>query len=317
MVQQSPINVRSVGYLILRVATLWRVETKTPLGDAGRLDPEKTSPEQLSQIERIAIEFDDVWFDQRDQYYFYKPARLYTRLSLAVPGKIRRQPQHLHPFLDWIFSEAGRLRVEQKDRPSAERTWTLTAPWVELAHQCRMTRQLEHRNYKHVHATLKESAELARTAQIITGYAFDGETFSVTFDHRIFKDLDNYLEKQREKQQRRRRVDAADTTSCSQPQPSVLRRRPALWPDPSQLSLNVINKLIDEHKEAVKKIQTPITSVYDHTQGRNVPSRPFTPEEEDVLDAHRERIEFLTELKPGVRPLPPNLRDRAAGVGAG
>src|SRR5262249_10277953 len=80
------------SYLIRRVTTLWKVEFKSLLGDVNVGD-EKMTPDRISEIEKIAIEFDEVWHDQREQYYFYKPAGLYTRIALTMPGKVKRQPQ--------------------------------------------------------------------------------------------------------------------------------------------------------------------------------------------------------------------------------
>lgn len=276
-------------YLIQRVATMWRIEMRTLLGEVSA-DAEKITPGNISQIDQIAIEFDDVWFDQRDQYYFYKPGRLYTRIALTLPGTVRRQPQHLHPFLDWIFSEAGRLRVLHKHEPADQRTWTIQAPWMELAQQCRMTRQLEHRNYKRVQQALMDSARLAQSAQIICDYELTGDLFTVTFDNRIFADLDEYLTQQREKRARAPRTPAKP-------------RRSILWKDRARYSLAEINKLITEHEEAIKSIKSRIHYSYDVTLARSVPSRDFTPEELEHLQHHRTAIQEFREIKLGIRPL--------------
>lgn len=279
-------------YLIERVTTLWKVEIKTLLGDQN-IEPAKLTPDRISDIEKIAIEFDDVWFDQREQYYFYKPACLYTRLALTLPGKIRRQPEHLHPFLDWIFSEAGRLRVLHKHEPEEQRSWVISSPWIDLAYQCRMTRQLEHRNYKRVQQALLDSAQMAQAAQIIRSFKLEGETFSVIFDNRIFADLDEYLRQQREKQQRRQ----------ARATPAIKRPKSALWKDRSRFSLAEINKLISEHEDAIKAIKSRIHFVYDMKLARSMPDRDFTPEEQEHLQIHRAAIAELKEIKLGVRPL--------------
>jgi len=279
-------------YLIQRVTTLWKVELKSLLGDVNVGDG-KVTPDRISEIEKIAIEFDEVWLDQREQYYFYKPARLYTRIALTMPGKVRRQPQHLHPFLDWIFAEAGRLRVLHKNEPPEKQSWTITSTWMDLAHQCRMTRQLEHRNYKRVQEYLLEAAQLAQSAQIISSYKLAGDHFTVAFDHRIFADLDEYLNQQREKQQRRQ---ARNTAAPRQ-------ARSTLWKDRSRFSLSEINKLITEHEEAMKAIRSRIQFRYNIQLARSMPDRDFTPEEEAHLQHHKEAIQELKEIKLGVRPL--------------
>ena len=279
-------------YLIQRVTTLWKVEFKSLLGNVDS-DANKVTPDRISEIEKIAIEFDEVWLDQREQYYFYKPARLYTRLALSMPGKIKRQPQHLHPFLDWIFAEAGHLRVMQKSEPAEKQSWTISASWMDLAHQCRMTKQLQHRNYRRVQQYLQESAQLAQNAQIISDHKFDGDNFTVTFDHRIFADLDEYLDQQRTKQKRRQ---ARNPEEPKKP-------RSSLWKDRSRYSLAEINKLITEHEEAAKVIRSRIRYNYDVNVARSVPERDFTPEEQAHLQHHREAIQELKEIKLGVKPL--------------
>lgn len=279
-------------YLIQRVATLWRIELKTLVGNVN-VNHDTLTPDRISQIERIAIEFDDVWFDQREQYYFYKPARLYTRIALTLPGKVRRQPQHLHPFLDWIFAEAGRLRVLHKHEPEEQQSWTISSPWMELAQQCRLGRQMEHRNYKRVQKSLLDSAALAQSAQIISSYQLAGDNFTVTFDTRIFADLDEYLSQQRKKQQRRQ---AKNTGAARQPSST-------LWKDRSRYSLAEINKLIIEHEDAVKAIKSRIHYTYDVRLARSVPDRDLTVEEQEHLQHHRNAIQELKEIKLGVRPL--------------
>lgn len=282
-------------YLIQRVSTFWKIELRTPLGQVSA-DPEKIDAHQLSGIDHIAIEFDDVWFDQRDQYYFYKPARLYTRLALTLPGRVRRQPQHLHPFLDWIFSEAGRLRVQYKHEPVDQQTWEIRSPWMELAHQCRMSRQLEHRNYKRVQSALLESARLAQAAQIISSYELQEDHFVVTFDNRIFADLDEYLTQQRQKQTR-----VGERRSAT-----AKPKRSALWRDRSRYSLSEINRLIEEHAESIKAIRSRIPFTYDVTQSRSVPVRELTSEEAEHIQHHRSAIEELREIKLGVRSMASN-----------
>ncbi len=277
-------------YMIQRVSTLWRIELRTPMGEVSD-DPETFSPNRISGVEHIAIEFDDVWFDQRDQYYFYKPARLYTRIALTLPGSVRRHPQHLHPFLDWIFSEAGRLRVLHKNTAGAAE-WNIESNWIDLAHQCRMTRQIEHRNYKRVQHALLDSAKLAQEAQIITNYCLEGEIFRVTFDNKIFTDLDEYLNKQREKA----RKGQGRLRTSDQPRQSVL------WKDRSRYSLTEINKLITEHEDAIKSIKSRIHFIYDVKQARSVPDRDFTIEEQEYLQHHREAIQELRSIKLGLKP---------------
>jgi hypothetical protein len=275
-------------YQIQRVASLWRVEMRTPIGEHEAING-KITPEQLSRIDRIAIEFDPIFRDQQDSFYFYKPARLYTRIALVAPGKIKRLPRHLHPFLDWIFAEAGRLRVQQKQKPRDKRDWMIQTSWTELAQQCRMNAQLAHRNFKRIKQALLDSAELARNAQIITDYALDGETFRVTFDHRIFADLDEYLEAQQKKRDRAKAIAA--------------RPKPRIWKSAARLTLTEINKLIEEHEEEIRKVKAKIPTVYDRERGRYGPLRDLTQEEVAFIEQHREAIDELKALKLGVRPL--------------
>lgn len=277
-------------YLIQRMATLWKVELKSPLGDIS-VDTGKVTPDRISQIEKIAIEFDDVWFDQREQYYFYKPARLYTRIALTLPGKIKRQPQHLHTFLDWIFAEAGRLRVLHKNQPPEKCLWDIRSPWMDLARQCRMDRQLEHRNYKRVQQALLDSAKIAQDAQIISSYKLDGDDFTVTFDNRIFADLDEYLNERRTKQQRQ----STAKSNRAKPQQS------ALWKDKSRYSLSEINKLIEDHEEALRSIKSRCAYKYSIELSQTVPD--FTPEEQEHWDHHQRAIQEFKEIKLGIAPL--------------
>ncbi|HUO08133.1 MAG TPA: hypothetical protein VM008_07535 [Phycisphaerae bacterium] len=208
------------------VATLWQVGTEH---DKEKQEQEQASArpltaqdvlsvvQSLKHAERISIKFHDIWFDQHDSFYFYKPAQLYQRLGLVMSGNIRRRNKHTHAFLDWIFSEVGSIRAEERHAKAAmaagtykpRESWTFSEHMADLAIQLRMTAQISKRNWSRIREALTDNAVLAQQAQIIEGFQWDGEKLSITFNQKTFADLDQYhqaIEAQRAEKERRRQV---------------------------------------------------------------------------------------------------------------
>lgn len=72
-----------------------------------------------------------------------------------------------------------------------------------------------------------------------------------------------------------------------------------LWKDPSRYSLTEINKLIDEHEEALKTIRNRIHYAYNVQKNQSMPDRDFTPEEKERIEHHRNAIQELKAVKFG------------------
>ena len=205
------------------VATLWQCGTEKDQ-DAQFLEGPAAKPvtpqdvayivQSLKDAERISIKFHDIWFDQHQSFYFYKPAHLYQRLGLAISGSIRRRNRHTHAFIDWIFSEVGRIRVDEKQKKASlgetyqpREVWTFAEELTPLALQLRMTAQVSKRNWSRIRESITDNALLAQQAQIITEFAWIGDQLNVTFNQKTFADLDQYheaLEIQRDERNRRK-----------------------------------------------------------------------------------------------------------------
>ncbi len=137
---------------VTRVAPLWlcgtQRDSQLPLPRSARpLTPQDIVPlvQNFKSTNLIEIEFNPIWFDQHETFYFYKPAHLYQRISLAISGNARRHNKHTHAFLDWIFSEVGRTRVDERHRQAEmgaeykpREDWTFSEEMTALAIQLRM-----------------------------------------------------------------------------------------------------------------------------------------------------------------------------------
>lgn len=239
------------------VATLWQVGTeKDKAGSAvERPSARPLTPQDIVSVvqnlknaERISIKFHDIWFDQHDSFYFYKPAHLYQRLGLALTGNIRRRNKHTHAFLDWIFSEVGRIRVEERHARAtmAEGTyqpresWTFSEHLKQLAIQLRMTAQVSKRNWSRIREALTDNSVLAQQAQIIQAFQWEGDNLSITFNQKTFADLDQYhqaIEAQRAEKERRKNL--------RQKKPE---HQGVVWPYPRSIADYTYNQLQDMKK---------------------------------------------------------------------
>ncbi|HUO11081.1 MAG TPA: hypothetical protein VM008_22465 [Phycisphaerae bacterium] len=222
---------------VTRVAPLWlcgtQKDSQRPLPRSARaLTPQDIAPliQTFKNANLIELEFNPIWFDQHDTFYFYKPAQLYQRISLAISGNARRHNKHTHAFLDWIFSEVGRIRVEER-RNQAEKgagytpraDWTFSEDMTALALQLRMTAQVSKRNWNRIRSTINDSAILAQQAQIISAFEWQGERLSITFNQKTFADLDQYQQaneaRRRLREQRRNRRQTTDGVEWPFPKP--------------------------------------------------------------------------------------------------
>lgn len=236
------------------VATLWNVGTekdKDPRNAARGPSARPMAPQDLVPLvqslrdaERISIRFHDIWFDQHDSFYFYKPAHLYQRLSLAISGAVRRHNRHTHAFLDWVFSEVGRIRVEEKKLKEADAAvykprelYTFSEKLEVLALQLRMTAQVSKRNWGRIRVSISDSAALAQQAQIISGFEWKDDELVISFSARTFSDLDQYHESLEAQ-----RADAARRQKARQRRPES---GPVTWPYPRPVGDYSPNQLTD------------------------------------------------------------------------
>jgi hypothetical protein len=51
---------------------------------AKRFNAGDQSPQILDKLKAIEIEFNDVWFDQHENHYFWKPGNLLQQMFLAL-----------------------------------------------------------------------------------------------------------------------------------------------------------------------------------------------------------------------------------------
>ncbi|MFT3784760.1 MAG: hypothetical protein QM770_01160 [Tepidisphaeraceae bacterium] len=194
---------------VTRVAPLWTCGTQRDSA-AQRSTPDSARPltsqdlaplvHTFKNAEYIELEFNPVWFDQHDSFYFYKPAHLHQRIGLAISGNVRRNNRYVHAFLDWVFSEVGRIRVQERQQePEAGEDgngtdWTFSEGLTELALQLRMASQVSKRNWSRIRKTITDCAVLARDAQIITLYEWREDQLAITFNQKTFTLLDQYHE---------------------------------------------------------------------------------------------------------------------------
>jgi hypothetical protein len=193
---------------VTRVAPLWlcatQKDSQRPLPRSARaLTAEDIAPliQNFKNANLIELEYNPIWYDQHDSFYFYKPAMLYQRISLAISGNARRHNKHTHAFLDWIFSEVGRIRVEERRRQQENAAtyvprddWTFSEELIALALQLRMTAQVSKRNWNRIKSAITDSAILAQQAQIISAYEWRDDRLIITFNQKTFSDLDQYQE---------------------------------------------------------------------------------------------------------------------------
>ena len=288
---------------VTRVAPLWlcgtQKESQHPLPRSARpLTSQDIAPliQNFKNSGRIEIEFNDIWFDQHDTFYFYKPAHLYQRISLAISGNARRHNKHTHGFLDWIFSEVGRIRVEER-RLQAEKgaaytpraDWTFSEELTSLALQLRMAAQVSKRNWTRIRQTITDSAILAQQAQIIRAYAWDADRLSITFNQKTFDDLDQYQEavqarrQLREKRQKGRKPREPLTDGVAWPFP-----KPISGYSPNQLQGMKLLQLAE-----LTKIRSKLREGASHATGYK-PRSP-TPEEQKAIHFHDAVIKMLDD----------------------
>lgn len=180
-----------------RISPLWRLELTHLPGVTEPKKIEDLTADYISKAESFELLFDEIWFDQLDNFYIYKPQNLFERIRLSLPGPFEKIPASLHPFLEWVFAEAGRLRNEQKNDRQEKPAYTLRADWHEVALQSRLHRQFEKSNYKRALEMLTRNAELAQKAGVLNDFKFEGRMFTATFNPKQFDELENYLDERR------------------------------------------------------------------------------------------------------------------------
>jgi hypothetical protein len=294
---------------VTRVSPLWLCSTQKdsqrPLPRSARaLTAQDIAPliQNFKSANLIELEYNPIWFDQHDTFYFYKPAHLYQRISLAISGNARRHNKHTHAFLDWVFSEVGRIRIEER-RNQAEKgsdyhpraSWTFSEDMFALALQLRMVAQVSKRNWKRIRTVITDSAILAQQAQIIDTYEWRENQLFITFNQKSFADLDQYHEaaeaRRRQRELRRKRPQSATSDGVVWPFP-----KPIAEYSPNQLKEMKFGQLAELSKLR-QKLRDGGTHATDYKP------RPPTPDEAKAIHFHDAVVKMIDDvLVPKPRP---------------
>jgi len=296
---------------VTRVAPLWlcatQKDSQRPLPRSARaLTAEDIAPliQTFKSSSLIELEYNPIWFDQHDSFYFYKPAHLYQRISLAISGNARRHNKHTHAFLDWIFSEVGRIRVDERHRQQEEGAnynpradWTFAESLIALALQLRMTAQVSKRNWNRIKSTITDSAILAQQAQIISTFEWRDDQLSITFNQKTFSDLDQYQEavearrNARQQRQNRRKPTGPTVDGVAWPFP-----KPIADYSPNQLKEMKLGQLAE-----LAKLRQKLRDGASHASGYQ-PRQP-SPEEQKALNFHDAVVKMIDNaLVPKPQP---------------
>jgi hypothetical protein len=290
---------------VTRVAPLWlcgtQRESHVRAPDSARpLTSQDLAPlvQNFKNADLIEVEFNPVWFDQHDSFYFYKLAHLHERISLAISGNVRRHNRHVHGFLDWIFSEVGRIRVLEKQQakgahPSPRPTdWTFAEDMTALALQLRMAAQVSKRNWARIRKSITDSAILAQQAQVITAFAWQEDRLVITFNEKTFADLDQYHESlqakrsaQMQRQQARQRAGKPLHNGVLWPYP-----RPVKDYSPAQLKEFKLGQLAELAKLRQKAREQSVR----HDDGSYRP-RPPSPQEAEAIAFHDAVVKMIEQ----------------------
>ena len=291
---------------VTRVAPLWlcgtQKDSQIPLPSQTRsaraLTPQDIAPlvQNFKNADLIELEFNPIWFDQHDTFYFYKPAHLYQRISLAISGNTRRHNVHTHAFLDWIFSEVGRIRVEERRAQEQQgagykprEDWTFSEDMTALAIQLRMTAQVSKRNWGRIRKYITDNAILALQAQIISAHEWRDDRLFITFNQKTFTDLDQYQQAvetrraQREQRQRRHRKPALCQEGVAWPFP-----KPVAEYSPNQLKEFKLGQLAE-----LAKIRQRLRE--GASRETNYKPRPPTSEEQRALHFHDAVVKMIDD----------------------
>lgn len=185
-------NEHGFGQTIARFTTLWKLEISVPTG-IRRVDQSTraTTADAVGAI-TFALEFDEVFFEGRDQAYFWKPWGLHQRLDMAQTA-VRKRPGALYNFVDFLFAEAGKKRLPSQQRqtldddPSQPEDPGLIEIQKEinaLALQCRLKSAYNSRQWVRIQNTLgltslqRPDSSLKSLTQIGPGFGFERSTDS-------------------------------------------------------------------------------------------------------------------------------------------
>jgi hypothetical protein len=289
---------------VTRVAPLWlcgtqRDSTARTASNARPLTPQDLAPlvQNFKSAELIEIEFNPIWFDQHESFYFYKLAHVHERISLAISGNVRRHNRHIHGFIDWIFSEVGRIRVQERqatrEGTTAEKTdWTFSEDMTDLALQLRMAAQVSKRNWSRIRKAISDSAILAQEAQIITAFEWKDDRLFITFNEKTFADLDQYheaLQAKRTAQQQRERA----RKSVVRPELEGIRwpyPRPVKDYTPGQLKEFKLGQLAE-----LAKIRQKARDASVRGEDGTYRPRPLTPEEAKAVAFHDAVVKMIEQ----------------------
>lgn len=296
---------------VTRVAPLWlcatQKDSQRPLPRSARaLTAEDIAPliQNFKNANFIELEYNPIWYDQHDSFYFYKPAMLYQRISLAISGNARRHNKHTHPFLDWIFSEVGRIRVEERRRQEQDGTnyvpradWTFSEELVALALQLRMTSQVSKRNWNRIKIAITDSAILAQQAQIISAYEWRDDRLYITFNQKTFADLDQYQEAvaarrdARQQRQNRRKPTGPSVDGIGWPFPKPI----------ADYSFTQLKEMKLGQLAELAKLRQRLRE--GASQATDYKPRPPTPEEDKTLHFHDAVVKMIDNaLVPKPQP---------------
>jgi hypothetical protein len=315
--------------MVRRVAPLWSVAV--PIGSSTNQPPlPGISPmtresvrdhiHNMSETEKIAIEFDPIWIDQTDNNYFFKFPNLFERVSLAISRTpYRRQPKNVLVFLDWVFSKAGEIRRAESRRKETEgdayvprKEWVIRDDMTSIALQCRMIEAVKARQGKRIRESLEMSADIAIKAQIIKSYHWESSDFVVIVDDSISAKIDEHaaaaksraeaIEQQGQKRRGRKRLVRPLSEVAAESAREPLGN--PFWKDPKTFSMAEIEKAIKEHQQALTGIHAKIGRRFSSELSRDVPAREPTHDEKEKLDYHDSAIRQFKDLKLGLhRPI--------------
>jgi hypothetical protein len=179
---------------------------------------------------------------------------LFERIRLSLDGPFDKIPASLHPFLEWVFAEAGRLRNQQKGSSSV---FSLRADWHEVALQSRLHGQFEKRNIKRAREMLTRNGVLAQKAGILRTFSYDGSLFTAEFNPQQFEELERYLQERRRQPVKGRAVLKSQNTDAPP------------W-NPAKLSPFQLMQLVKDWKHERERLKSSFASEEDKKQIRKL-----------------------------------------------
>ena len=181
--------VRSIG-------PLWQIEEgfeDLSPEERGKLGAGRLTPQIAAKLKKFHITLNKVFFCEPDTPYFYRPANLWNRMQQALgPGV--RTPAHTYNFLTWLFAQA----VERRGHHDPKEPLTLSVAFDDLAHACRLHKELAAGRRKRITESFDKDARIAREMHLLTDYNLsDPRAMTFTFDAgSVFAAIDDWNQRQ-------------------------------------------------------------------------------------------------------------------------